>query len=219
MTCHCASTPCSCGPAASVPCVTPSPTNTPAPANTQPLTSLACTPLGSLQGIVDIGRRIAHQVGARPYRVRLVWQEQDPNTAKWSEVAGMELVPVVADLGGHRLEDLAGGQVPGGSIRLTQVSPAQVDEHTLRGYLDGKPWSSDNPTREFFFEVQQLRRCEGDPEPERYRFALDGVPELKTDRFEWRVSLVSQFGRRNADGTDSTVPGEIWEVAGARLVP
>jgi hypothetical protein len=222
VTCSTCSGSCSCGGASLPPGCQPggpSPEQPTAFANTQPLDSLACSPIGQLQSVVDLGRRFAHIFGARPYRVRMVWQRQDSITSRWSEAFGLELVPVDVSLGGFRLEDLAAGQVPGGSITLTEVSPIQVDELTLRGYLQGEAWGADEPTREFFFEVQQIPRCPTDPEPERYRFVLEGVPELRADRHEWRVRLVAQFGRRSRDGEDSTVPGEMYPTDGARFVP
>ena len=221
MTCRCI-TPCSCSPAQLGPgCVPggPSPTAPVAFANTQPLSSLACSILGGLQLVVDSARRIAHEIGARPYRVWLVWQEQNPLTAKWSQVYSLELVPVRVSADRESIETLAAGGVPTGSITLREISPIQVDELTLRGYLQGQPWGADEPTREFFFEVQQLPRCAGDPTPERYRFVLAGVPELRTDSFEWQVRLIAQFGRRSRDGQDSTVPGELYDVGDAVLVP
>ena len=221
MTCRC-TTPCSCNPAQIEPgCVPggPSPTAPVAFANTQPLSSLACSILGGLQPIVDSARRITHEIGARPYRVRLVWQEQSSITAKWSEAHSLELVPVRLEAGRENLEDLAAGGVPTGSITLREISPIQVDELTLRGYLQGQPWGADEPTREFFFEVQQLPRCAGDPTPERYRYVLEGVPELRTDAFDWQVRLIAQFGRRSQDGQDTTVPGELYPTGDAVLVP
>lgn len=212
MVCRCVGS-CSCNPGG------PSPDQPTAPEHTQPLDFLVCSTLGSLQEIVDRGRRLAHEFGARAYRVRLVWQEQSTIDSKWSEVFELELVPVRVSLGGVSLAALAAGQVPGGTVSLSEVSPAQVDEMTLRGYLQGAAWGADEPTREFFFEVQQLRRCPTDPEPERYRFVLEGVPEYRADRLDWRVILTSAFGRRARDGSDTTVPGELYPTDGAILVP
>jgi hypothetical protein len=223
MTCRCASAPCRCGPSTTPGNCNPggpSPTQPVAPANTQPVDSLACTLLGGLQATIDYGRQLAHAIGARPYRVRMVWQEQDRITAKWSAVHERELVPVRIETGRESLETLLGGSVPTGTISLREISPIQVDELTLRGYIQGEPWGAEDPSREFFFEIQQIPYCATDPEPERYRFVLDGVPELRTDSHEWRVSLVAAFGRRERDGTDSTVPGELYSTdRGAMLVP
>jgi hypothetical protein len=186
--------------------------------NTQPLDSLACSVLGQVQAAADFGRRIAHSIGARAHRVRLVWQEQDEITGKWSEVKSLELVPVRITEGRENLDDLAPGQVPVGQISLREVSSIQVDEATLRGYLNGEQWTT-VPTREFFYEVQQLPRCPTDPEPERYRYVLAAVPEYKADDLEWRVRLVAQFGRRERDGSDATVPGEFYPpIDGATLM-
>ncbi len=218
--CRC-SGPCSCTRSSAQPGCTPggpTPLSPPAPANTQPLSSLVCSVLGGLQPIVDSARRIAHKIGARPYRVRLVWQERNAVTGLWSEVYARELVPVRVEPGREQFTDEVAGQIPGGSISLREVSPVQVDELTLRGYLQGKAWSVDNPSREFFFEVQQIRRCATDPEPERYRYVLDGVPELETDRMQWRVRLLAQYGRRSRAGQDTTVPGALYPLPDAAVI-
>ena len=186
--------------------------------NTQPLDTLACSVLGGLQGVVDGARRIAHEIGARAYRVRLVWQERSSITGLYSEVYTLELVPVRVDAGREQFSDEVAGQIPGGAITLREVSPIQVDELTLRGYLRGEDWSQDNPAREFFYELQQIKRCAGDPDVERYRYVLDGVPELQPDRFEWRVRLLAQYGRRTRDGQDSTVPGAFYPLPDAAVI-
>lgn len=222
MQCSTCSGPCSCGGSALPPGCTPGGPTPIGPAsypNTQPLGSLACTVLGGgLQGVIDGARRIAHEIGARPYRVRMIWQERNSVTGLWSEVYAREIVPVRVDVGREQFTAEVAGQVPGGQITLREVSPIQVDELTLRGYLQGQPWSQDNPSREFFFELQQLPRCSTDPTPERYRYVLDGVPELMTDRFEWKVRLLAQFGRRTRDGQDSTVPGAFYPLPDAAVI-
>lgn len=221
MICSTCSGACSCGGPQAQPGCTPggpSPTTPATYPNTQPLGSLSCSLLGGLQGVIDSARRIAHEVGARAYRVRLVWQERSSVTGLFAEVHSLELVPVRVEQGREQFTDEVAGQIPGGSISLREVSPVQVDELTLRGYLQGKPWSVDNPSREFFFELQQIRRCATDPEPERYRYVLDGVPELETDRMQWRVRLLAQFGRRSRAGQDTTVPGAIYPLPDAAVI-
>ena len=220
MTCTRCAGVCSCGGPTCTP--EPSPDLAPALANTQPLSSLGCTVLGGLQSAIDSARRISHTIGARAHRVRLVWQEQDSVTGKWAQVHVLELVPVRVTEGREDLSDLAPGQVPVGQISLREVSPLQVDEATLRGYLNGEQWTTD-PAREFFYELQQLpyrtAPCPGAQQPERYRYVLAGVPELRTADHEWRVKLVAQYGRRERDGSDSTVPGEFYvPLDGAELM-
>jgi hypothetical protein len=219
--CSTCSGACSCGGHSAQPGCTPGGPTPVTPAtypNTQPTSTLACTLLGGLQGVVDGARRIVHEVGARAYRVRLVWQERDGVTGLLREVYSLELVPVRVDVGREQFSDEVAGQVPGGAITLREVSPIQVDELTLRGYLQGENWSQDNPAREFFFELEQIKRCAGDPAVERYRYVLDGVPELLPDRFEWRVRLLAQFGRRTRAGQDSTVPGAFYPLPDAAVI-
>ena len=222
MICQRCSGACSCGGSSSLQpgCQPggPSPFVDPTYPNTQPTSTLACTLLGSLQGVIDGARRIAHDVGARAYRVRLVWQQRSGVTGTWAEAYSIELVPVRVDVGRESFSDEVAGQVPTGPITIREVSPIQVDDLTLHGYLQGKDWSQDDPSREFFFELQQIRRCATDPETERYRYVLDGVPELRPDRHEWKIRLLPQFGRRTRAGQDSTVPGAVYPLPDAAVI-
>lgn len=213
MTCRCASTPCSCSVPTPLAECDPTPTDPPVPVRDIPI---ACTLLGRLQAQVDRARAFSNNVlGTNEYQVRLVWQEQDPVTGKWTRVYEREVAPVNVD-GREQLEDLAGGQVPTGSITLREISPRLFNEDLLRGYIDGQPWTG--PTREFFYEVQQKPWCSTSRDPQRYRFVLSGVPEHRATNHEWRVTLVAQFGRRERDGTDSTVPGEFFAGDGAQIM-
>lgn len=222
MACRCPPQVCRCGATPWTPGCPPggpSPTQPIAPGTGQPVSSLACTVLGSLQSVVDNARRIAHTIGARPYRVFLVWQQQEQFAGKWEPAYELELMPVLLEPGRESLETTAAGQVPAGTITLSEVSPQYVDELTLRGYISGAPWSQDEPTREFFYEVRQLPRCTGDEPTERYRYVLAGVPELVTSAFEWRIKLTAQFGRRDRNGQDATVSGDLFDGEDAVLVP
>lgn len=213
MACRCTSTPCSCsGTTAPAEC-DPTPIAPPVPTRDIPI---ACTLLGRLQPQVDRARAYSNDVlGTNEYQVRLVWQEQDSVTGKWSRVYEREVAPVNVD-GSPQLEVLAGGGVPTGLISLREISPRLFNEDLLRGYIDGQPWTG--PTREFFYELQLKPRCSTSREPQRYRFVLSGVPEHRATNHEWRVTLVAQFGRRERDGTDSTVPGEFFEGDGAQIM-
>jgi len=168
-----------------------------------------------------------HELGLRPYRVRLVWQVQSPVTGEWgsAEADGgleLELLPVlVKGIGGLDMVVEQAGRTDQGILSLSEISPAQVDEQTLLGWRDGSDWLAGNPRREFFYEVQQVSRgtgCSGDPAPKRRRMIPAGAPELVATSFEWRVRLVDQFGSRSAAGQDQTVPGGYVRTP-ARLIP
>lgn len=160
-----------------------------------------------LQPVIDSARRIAHELGLRPYVVQLVWQQRKKQTREWSAVRTLQLTPVrVPDL--DTLSIVLGqvGQYQDGKINVTEVSPAQVGEHDLLGYLDGKPWASDDANdREFFFEIYMMRRCPGDPEPQRYRFTVASPPYFEATRFEWSISLKPQIMERDGAGVDQSL--------------
>lgn len=178
------------------------------------LGSLACSPALAAQAGIDAARRIVHQLGQRPYRVRLVWQEQSDVDGTWNEVASLELMPVdVRDLDAVDLVVEQAASKPDGVINLREVSPLQVDDRMLRGYLNDEPWGDDTATREFFYEVQSWKICPGSTEPRTYRFALAGAPVLRMDRNEWQVRLTTQFGYRTPERVDQTVPDDGFEDA------
>jgi len=172
-----------------------------------------------LQPAIDAARRIVHEQALRPYRVFLVWQERDYQRV-WQTVKELELLPVKVT-GMHQVELVVtpAGTLPTGPVKLRQISPQQVGEETLRGWLDGEEWLGSNPDREFFYEVRLHKRCDGDPEPRRQRFQVSGEPELNAKGFEWIVRLVDSMPARDRAGEDATVgpdvePGQV----GARLV-
>ena len=161
------------------------------------------------QKAIDRARLVAHKIGQRPYRVRLVWQVQDDLAGTWIEDASLELMPVdVRDLDAVELIVEQAARKPDGVINLREVSPLQVDGWTLRGYRNGEPWGDDTATREFFYEVQAIGMCPSDRAPRTYRFVLAGAPVLMLDSNEWRVRLTTQFGYRREDRQDQTVVDE-----------
>ena len=223
MACNCTSKPCACTPGATSPSCNPAgrgPEVPQLPANTPPpLTSLECTIGARLQAVVDRARRIPHALGYRPYRVRLVWQEQDSVTGKWLENASLELMPVNVDsVGSIDIIVSEAGQTPQGNLRLTGISPVQASGDTLLGFRDGEPWGNDRVDREFFYEIQRIKSCEADQETRTFRLVPNGSPELDADSNQWVVRLTDQFGGRDRDLNDQTVPGD-FVTNPARLVP
>jgi hypothetical protein len=160
-----------------------------------------------LQPIIDMARHTVHELGLRPYVVQLVWQQRRKLTREWTAVRTLQLVPVRVPA----LDSLAivlgqVGQYQDGTIGIDEVSPAQVGELDLLGYLDGKPWASDDANdREFFFEMYMMRRCPGDPEPPRYRFTIASPPFFEATRFEWSISLKPQIMERDGQGVDQSL--------------
>lgn len=157
------------------------------------------------QAVVDRGRAKAHQLGARPYRVFLVWQERD-HKRKFREVKRIELMPVkLTAMDAVDLEASLAGLDGDGGVTLTQVSPQQVSEDNLYGWIDGVDWAANNADREFFYEVQRHSRCSGRDPTRRARFVLAARPHYDGAKMQYRVQLVDQDVARDRDGNDQTV--------------
>lgn len=176
----------------------------------QPVEGYGSSVLVGLQGAVDAARKISHTIGARPYRMFMVWQQRN-REREFEQVRCLELLPVkVRALDVVDLELSQAGIAPDGAILIREVSPAQVTEDDLRGFLDGELWGHDNPDREFFYELVLSERCE-DPSrlvpsgTKRRRFALGTEPFLDASRLQWRFGLVDQRIARTRDGVDQTV--------------
>lgn len=162
-----------------------------------------CSTAVALQAQVDAGRRVLHDLGFRPYRVSLIWQRFNRFKVGWEEVARIDLMPVkVVALNSASYQVGEGGLYLEGPVELEEVSPQQVNEGLLRGYRDGVNWAEQSSEREFFYEIQQLRRCPGDPETPRHRFALGTAVHHDALGFQYRFSLVPQIVQRSAGGAD-----------------
>lgn len=173
-----------------------------------------CSTMVGLQPVIDQANRVSHELGIRPYRVFLVWQERD-RQRNWQQVARKELMPVrVIGLDGVDLALSQAGVNAEGAITLREVSPALTNEDELRGYLEGQDWASQTSDREFFYEVQMSQRCPEGQTPKHRRFILASEPFLRGEFGEFRVRLIDQeISRQN--GIDRTV---VNEQTGPRLV-
>lgn len=159
-----------------------------------------------LQGTVDRARRISDRLGFSPYRVMLVWQERAPKR-DWREVYRLELVPSkVLDMSAVARELGESGNYANGSIRVTEVSPAQVSEGMLRGQLPaGVQWGGDTHDREFFIEVQRAKRCATDAENPRHRFILGSEVHHDAEQFMFTFVLTAQQVPRGDGGVDRSL--------------
>lgn len=183
------------------------PVPTTLPQNQSPTdSSYQCSVGVRLQPAVDRARQISHTLGFRPYQVFLVWQERDLGRV-WREVASLELIPVrIRRLDGLDLELGPNGLHPEGTIELRDISPTQVNQDVLRGFLNGDLWGRDTIDREFFYEVRLRPRCAGEGELRRWRFALSGAPYFDGESLEYRVTLTDQEIQRDRNGVDQTTP-------------
>ncbi len=161
------------------------------------------------QPTLDRARRFVHAAGLRPYKVFLVWQQRTRQRT-WEQVHRCELSPVrVTNPEGIALTSAVWGEDIQGGYTLEEVSPSQVDEDTLRGYLDGEDWAEKSTDREFFYEIQLHQRCVGSPlTPRIRRFVHSGDPYYNGQRFYWRIELFEQKVARSRSEVDQTIGTE-----------
>lgn len=161
------------------------------------------------QPVLDSARQIVHAMGLRPYQVFLVWQQRRRDRT-WEQVHRCELTPVrVVNPEGIELTSAVWGEEVQGGFTIEEVSPTQVDEDTLNGYLNGEDWAEKSTEREFFYEIKLHDRCPGQPLTNRTRrFIHAGLPFLNGQRFYWRVELLDQKVARSRSGVDQTIGTE-----------
>ena len=147
------------------------------------------TLIASLTPCVDQIRDIATCLGARPYRVSLVWTRWTGGErgAGQEEIVREEMIlptPVVKDLSGlrNRLTPIGLDEV--GDLQVSQISP-RYTEDLLMGRVsdDGHPISEDES---FFYEVFAPGH---DHTGIRRRFFPVSAPTYEPTKFEWKVNL------------------------------
>lgn len=158
-----------------------------------------------VQPVIDRGRRLVHSLGLRPYRVFLVWAErQIDRTFRQHHIC--ELMPVkLLTMDSVELTGSEWGENLIGGVALDDISPMQVTEDNLRGYLDGEDWASKSSEREFYYEIQMHARCAGQLTPRRRRFRQATEPYFNGEQFKFQISLVEQEIPRSRDGVDQTI--------------
>lgn len=157
------------------------------------------------QPAVDRARLQAHRVGQRPYRVYLVWQQRDRDL-NWQLHHRRELMPVrVRTLESLDIVASNWGEDIVGGIILDEISPAQVTEDTLRGYIDDIDWVSESTGREFFYEVVLRPRCGDQLSSRTRRFYQASEPSFAPGRFEFSIAVAHQHIARSRDGVDQTI--------------
>lgn len=176
-------------------CVVAGPCGPWGPENTRVPNCVVQQGLGiELQSLVDELRRIPHEEALRPFRVYLVWTRRDAQQV-FQEFRRIELQPVtVSSLDAVQLQLAAWGLNPEGQIRLSRVSPQQVDEDDLRGLILHAPIP---PDVQFFYEVVRTPRCAAEGPTRRRRFVLASLPFLDAPRFQWTLQLTDQEHARS----------------------
>lgn len=161
------------------------------------------------QPVIDRARKFVHAAGLRPYKVFLVWQQRRRDRT-WEQVHRCELSPVrVSNPEGIALTSAVWGEEIQGGYTLEEVSPSQVDEDVLRGYLNGEDWAEKSTEREFFYEIQLHQRCVGASlTPRIRRYIHSGDPFYNGQRMYWRIELMEQKVARSRGEVDQTIGTE-----------
>ena len=163
----------------------------------------------SEQASIDEARRLIHVQGLQPYRVFLVWQQRTRQRT-WELVHRCELMPVrVLAMNALELSSSEWGEDDVGGVSLDWVSPNQVDEDVLRGYLNGEDWAAKSDEREFFYEIQLHKRCALNPlDPRIRRFIQAGEPHLNGQKYQFEIVLAEQKVSRSRGEVDQTIGTE-----------
>lgn len=157
-----------------------------------------CSPVVALQGAVDSARRIGHLLGARPYRVELVWTKRDTRL-RAQEIRRVELIPVkVSNQTEIEWDQLPGGFGRLGLIRLSEISPNLVTEDDLYGRLDGKVDLP--PDHEFFYEITLRARCEGAEAGRPQRYQVASIPWYDPLKMGWEILVTPADPNRARPG-------------------
>lgn len=161
--------------------------------------------------VADRAHYVATRLGARPYRVFMVWMRWTGERRGEGEaecLREMEITPTpkVASLDSVTFSIFHAGTVPAGSIKLSEVSNRYTfDELTGLMVPDLHEDRIPQPY-DFFWEVREDGR--GDAQPGRQRYSLLSVPNLDAENAQWTLILERVSEDRNRDGSSAYLSGK-----------
>lgn len=161
----------------------------------------ACSPslIEQLTGIVDCIRTIPTDLGARPYKVYLVWTQWsrgDRGEGIEEVIREEELTPTpkIAEIS-NLVQDVSPvGTDEEGGLTVSEISP-RYNEHYLMGRADDG--SSIPRDQNFYYEIYYPSKIPG----VRRRFLPAGSPGYVATKFQWTVRLRKVNEDRQYDGT------------------
>lgn len=169
--------------------------------------------IGGLGDVVDDIRQIATDLGARPYRVFLLWTlagGEERGEGDERLLAELELLPTpsVQDLTSITFAPYSAGKLPVGSVRVSQIS-TRYGEDVLAGNILPTGAQPDARRGDFFYEVREVEGLAGQcgpnedglvRQPLRKRYRLLGGPYRVPTRVMYEVILERASEDRKRDG-------------------
>jgi len=156
------------------------------------------TLVASLTDVIDDARDIATQLGARPYRVTLVWvQWSGPKRGQGVATRREEMLlptPNVIELNSMQTQQNPIGGEPVGSMRVKEISPFYTEDYLVGNLPDGTPKPAN---MEFYWEVE-IRRSTGPGQ--RRRFIPKATPQKLSEDGTWSVILLKVSADPARDG-------------------
>jgi hypothetical protein len=160
------------------------------------------TLVARLGPVADNLRQIATNLGARPYRVFLVWTlaggaERGEGVERVVHEEELLPTPLVQDLTSLALQPYSAGKLPVGSVRVTAISTS-YGEDVLAGTVMPDGRTPDKRRGDFFYELREVAAVSAPcgpneqglvREPERKRFRLLSGPFRPPTRVGYEVVL------------------------------
>lgn len=152
-------------------------------------------------------RPIATRLGARPYRVWLVWSRwtgSKRGEGTEQEIMRTEILPtpMVETLDGIALSPQNMGLVQVGDVRVTEINLVDLTEETLLGRTNGAV-QVEQPFA-FYWEIAEDGR--GGGTPVRSKFRVRGRPTRRADMADWLVNLERISDDRTRSGSPQGEP-------------
>lgn len=140
----------------------------------------------------DKVRQVATKLGARPYRVSLVWsrwdgEERGEGTKR--EVKRIEILPTprITSLDALSFNPFHAGVYPIGSVRVDEISTS-LTEDQLRGLTFPVDAEEEVPESfDFWWELAYDGRDGREVRPQKYRIL--SPPYFDAENVQWKVSL------------------------------
>lgn len=168
-----------------------------------------------LTGVADDVRKIAADLGVRPYRVYLVHAEWSGEARGYGEaqiISRREIVPVprVRDIDSATRNLRATGMTEEGDVVVDQISARLTEDDLLGKTPDMRDAVQQRTSRakvQFWWEIVENRPSNPSPAIRRFSGPVK-VPVLTRGGLQWRVTLVKQDLDRGRDG--GTVPRNVF---------